>query len=404
MRFRSKIMQVTGVIAALSVGSGVGCGDGNSEDPSNAGGQSQDVESTAEDTSSVSLSLITVPSGEYRELNMDLQKVDVQDPQSGQWHPIATPDKMVNLLGAITQNQIGQSAQIPRRHYRKMRLTVGNQANLRLLDGTVQKLVIPQQLKTGMVFDVDMDLQRARQAKLSLDFDAARSVQIIRNRGLSSYHLRPMVQAVDQAKTGYISGTLTDRLTGKILHGARVYAQAYNVKGQPFIQRSALTDQFGRYTLGTLPFGRDYYVVSRPNVQGIMYAAQASAPFNLKQQSRSAMYNMAFEQVTAQGQVSGQLTPTMQASECDRVELLQNLPVSDMGSKSLIVDTAQAVLAEQENYSFANLAAGTYAVQSRRQKLGADGVNQWSQYSVTKSFDLAAGQNTQQDLTVNTNQ
>src|SRR5262249_11929518 len=152
-----------------------------------------------------------------------LKKVEIQNPENQNWLPVANPNRTVNLLKDGTQGtpkQLEQQAALPKRHFRKMRIIVGDSCNLRLLDGTVQKLEVPNVMQHGLIVDVDLDLKAATTAQILVDVDVSRSVQIIKDQGQDTYHLLPLVQIYTQTYLGSIQGVLKEKTTGQVLAGA----------------------------------------------------------------------------------------------------------------------------------------------------------------------------------------
>lgn len=320
--------------------------------------------------------LVDGPIAGYQEINVNIQSVEISG--SGGWITLGTPNKTLNLLSLVggVSETLAAGATLPAGRYQQMRLVLGSGNTVKLADGSVHDLTVPSGLQSGIKLTVSFDVAAGTTKDVWIDFDAARSIQVVQAGASGQYILRPTIRAFDKVATGSISGTLTDAATATGLAGAMVYAEALDGSGNAIISRSTVTDANGAYTLDLLPVGSTYHVVSQP-VTGTTtlkaYDAKASDGFTLNAATPVFTYNAAFTASAAAGAISGGLTPMAASNQSDQVNLLQSLATSS-GSHSFIVRTTMATMgASTETYGFANVPVGAYGVRAVRTTLNADG-------------------------------
>jgi hypothetical protein len=314
---------------------------------------------------------------------------------NGGWITLGTPNKTLNLLDLVggVSETLAMGATLPAGHYQQMRLVLGSGNTVKLADGTLHGLTVPSGLQSGIKLIVSFDVAAGTTKDVWIDFDAARSIQVVQAGASGQYILRPTVRAYDKVATGSISGVLTDAATASGLAGVMVYAETLDGAGNAIISRSTVTDANGAYTLDLLPVGSTYHVVSQPLTGTTTlkaYDAKASDGFALSAAMPVFTYSAAFTANAATGGISGGLTPMAASNQSDQVHLLQSLATAS-GSRSFIVRTAMATLgASTETYGFANVPVGAYTTQAVRTTLNPDGTSTRSTSAATAAT-VAAG-------------
>ncbi len=322
----------------------------------------------------MNVTLVDGPINGYLEINVNIQTVEINS--GGGWVTLSSPNKTVNLLsltGGISEI-LASGATLPAGHYSQMRLILGTGNTVKLADGTVQPLVVPSGLQSGIKLIGSFDVAKGTTEDVWIDFDAAHSIQIVNTGASNKYILRPTVKAYDKIVTGSVSGIFTDSTTSTGLAGAMVYAETLDASGNPVIARSTVTNANGAYTLDLLPVGATYYVVSQPKVGTTTvkaYDAKVSGALALSTSSSVLTFTTSFIAEAAVGTVSGGITPVAATTptQSDSVNLMQSL-----NSQSFIVDSTMATVGlTSETYMFGNVPVGAYSLQGTRSTLNADG-------------------------------
>lgn len=107
---------------------------------------------------SMNVHLVDGPLSGYLELNVHILSVEILG--SDGWITLGTPDRTINLLklvGGVDESLVG-GATLPVGHYGQMRLLLGSGNTVKLADGTVQPLVVPSGLQTGIKLVVSFDV------------------------------------------------------------------------------------------------------------------------------------------------------------------------------------------------------------------------------------------------------
>ena len=158
--------------------------------------------------------LVDAPSSGYKEVNVDVRTVEIASADG--WLTLGTPNRVINLL-ALTggvYDTLVDGAPLPAGHYGQMRLVLGPDNSVMLLDGTVAPLKVPSGQQSGVKLTVNFDIQPGTTADVYIDFDAHRSVFVHEAGASGKYILRPTVRAYDRLETGSISGNLHRRRIG----------------------------------------------------------------------------------------------------------------------------------------------------------------------------------------------
>jgi len=333
-------------------------------------------------TAKMSVSLVDAPSSGYLEVNVDVQTVEIAG--SDGWIVLGTPNRVVNLLaltGGVAETLV-DGVTLPAGHYGQMRLVLGPNNTVKLLDGTVHPLKVPSGQQSGVKLTVNFDVQAGTTADVFIDFDAHKSVFVHEAGASGKYMMRPTVRAFDRMVTGSISGTLTVAGSLAPLPNAVVTAQTVGTAG-PSVARSTTTDAAGHYVLDLLPRDFTYYVVSQPVLYDLTsaptasYGPKASGPLAISATTPTATFDAAFSLAAATGAVTGAITPAAASPEVDMVQA--RLPLPAGGSiQNLIVRTVPApVTTSGESYALrvlpVTLPDTTYSLVVERKSLDVSG-------------------------------
>lgn len=353
----------------------------------------------------MSVSLVDAPSSGYLEVNVDVQTVQIAG--SDGWIILGTPNKVVNLLalsGGVAETLV-KDVPIKQGHYGQMRLVLGPNNTVKLLDGSIHPLKVPSGQQSGVKLTVNFDVQAGTTSDVFIDFDAHRSIFVHEAGASGKYIMRPTVRAFDRMMTGSISGTLTVEGTATALPGAVVTAQT--VTAGPSVARSTTTDAAGHYVLDLLPRDATYHVVSQPvlydagGAPTASYAPKASGPFAISAAAPTARYDAAFALATATGGVTGTITPAAVLPQVDMVQARLPLPAGSSTQTLIVRTTPAAVTASGESYALpvlpVTLPDTTYHLVVERQGLDADG-NEVVRLGGVKDVVVAPGATTTADL------
>ncbi len=370
---------LTGLAAAFAVGFG-GC-DGSSTGGSGGGINGQGA---------MNVTMVDGPSANYQAINVNVKEIDVEQVgvNGKVWITLGQPNKVLDLLKlrAGVSASLALDVALGIGHYDKIRLILGDGCTIQLADGSIHPLDISAELQAGLLIDLDVDISVGNLADIYLDFDANASIQVIVTGGVTTYKLCPVLRAVDKALTGSISGVLTVGPTGAAVAGAVVFAETLDAQGRASIVRSAITAADGSYTLDLLPLGQTYYVVCLPLLASINLDAKASAAIALSLGATvNATWSAALDIAASVGAVAGTLSPMASGTESDHVDLLEQFNIGG-ASVWLIVASLCAELDATENFNFALVQSGNYALQADRLSIDANAAVNVSLLAPSKTF------------------
>lgn len=333
---------------------------------------------------SVRVTLVDGPINGFLEVKVNLQRLEISGP--GGWTTLAVPNRTVDLLtlqGGVT-DVLTEGTTLPEGRYQMMRLVLGPGNTVKLADGTVVPLETPSALQSGLKLPLSFEVEAGTTKDVWIDFDAARSIQIVHAGASSRYILRPTIWAYDKVATGSVSGTLTAN-GGAPLAGATVTAQILQ-SDKPVVVRTVQTSDTGSYTLNLLPVGGTYHVVSQPVAGSTAYEAKASAGFAVSESSPTFTYNASFAPAAATGTVTVGFTNPAGDGQHDLVDLLQTL-----NGSTFVVRSGIAVVASgMESLTFDWVPTGTYTLRATRVTLAPDG-SVSSTTAASASFTVASG-------------
>jgi hypothetical protein len=357
-------------------------------------------------SASINVTLVDGPAPDYKEINVNIQKVEIHtsgNPGESGWLTLSEPKKTVDLLklthGIVEILTAGKTLDPGR--YQQLRLVLGESGNtLKLADGSSVPLDIPSAQKTGIKIPLSFEVALGTTADIWIDFDGAHSIHVKAGGGPSqTYTLRPVIHAFEKIATGSASGTLAGP-GGAPLAGALVTAQAVDGSGNVTILRSTVTAANGTYTLGLLPVGQAYFVVSQPVIGTTAYEAQASALQTPSAATPVAVVNFTFgAPATSVGGAAGNVSPLVNASQSDTILLLKSLATGASQTTLAVASVnAQVTSPQSESYAFAFIPGGSYRVQGLRATLNADGTTTLTRSALSPSFSINNGTTTFQNL------
>lgn len=210
------------------------------------------------------VSLTDAPSCGYDKVNVTVSKVRVhQSADAGAneagWHEIvlAQPKKinLLDLTNGVLEN-LGEVT-LPAGRYTQMRLVLDSASstgNSVVLTGGTEEVALatPSGMQSGIKLNHPFDVAAGAQVRLTLDFDACKSIV---TKGNGGYALKPVIGVIPMATTGRIIGFVTpDGDAAK--PNAVVSAQQDGV-----VVKSTVADDNGRFDLYPLPASSTGYVV-----------------------------------------------------------------------------------------------------------------------------------------------
>lgn len=164
-------------------------------------------DSSENNTSFVEIRLTDAP-GDYQEVNIDIQSVEVNvtDELESGWKSVditAGVYDILKLTGGI--DVLLGTAELPSGKISQIRLKLGS-ANTIKVNDQMRDLSTPSAQQSGLKLNVHSDLQAGVVYQLLLDFDAARSIVAT---GSGSYNLKPVIRTIVEAQSGAIKGKVT---------------------------------------------------------------------------------------------------------------------------------------------------------------------------------------------------
>lgn len=216
------------------------------------------------------LALTDAPACGYEEVVVTIERVRVHrdaaaDPDDAGWSEVVlSPPREVDLL-TLTNGvleELGQTP-LPAGRYTQGRLVLASEVGaaqppnrLRPVGGVPTPLTTPSAQRSGLKFDLDIDVPAGSVADVVLDFDACRSV--VRRGASGQYNLKPVLTAlprlsdVGQRVVGFVDPSIaTTETMVSVQSGGRT------VKSTP-------PDPSGRFTLYPVPVGRHDLVLVAP--------------------------------------------------------------------------------------------------------------------------------------------
>ena len=171
---------------------------------------SDDTTAPTAGTGTLDIRLIDAPAA-YDHVNIVFDSIQVHVAVGegiDSWITLERQSRTVDLLTLVngTSTLLGSEA-IPAGHYSQIRLFIGSGSTV-VVDGVAKPLTIPSGVVSGLKLNVNVDIQEGSTYVLTLDFDAARSINTTGNPNNPTYVLQPTIRTVVAATSGAISGTI----------------------------------------------------------------------------------------------------------------------------------------------------------------------------------------------------
>lgn len=149
---------------------------------------------------------LTDAPGDFQEVNIDLQGVEVHSNQSGNgWKSVTVEPKVYDLLELANGNEtLLGSLELPGGRLSQIRLKLGEENSVKV-DDVAHPLTTPSSQQSGLKLQINETLAEGITYKILLDFEAGKSV--IKN-GAGVYILKPVIRAITEAQDGAIKGGL----------------------------------------------------------------------------------------------------------------------------------------------------------------------------------------------------
>jgi hypothetical protein len=151
---------------------------------------------------------LTDAPGDYEEVNIDIVGVEVHSDGAGEndgWTSLPVNAGVYNILElAGGLDTLLTVAEIPAGNISQIRLLLGENNSL-VTGGKETPLSTPSGQQSGLKLNVHTVLQEGVTYKMTLDFDAARSIV---HRGNDTYSLKPVIRVLTEATSGAIKGVV----------------------------------------------------------------------------------------------------------------------------------------------------------------------------------------------------
>lgn len=152
---------------------------------------------------------LTDSPGDYEEVNIDIQGVEVhrsEGKQTSGWISLDVKKGVYNILTLVNGlDTLLGSATLPSGRVSQIRLVLGENNTLKV-NGEMKPLIAPSAQESGLKVNVQTQMSSGVTYIITLDFDAARSIVA---RGNGTYSLKPVIRAVTEATSGAIKGKVT---------------------------------------------------------------------------------------------------------------------------------------------------------------------------------------------------
>ena len=156
-------------------------------------------------TSTVQVRLTDAP-GDFQEVNIDVQGVEVNSTSANDGWTVLSANKGIYNLLKLTNGLdvlLGQ-VDLPAGKLSQVRLILGPNNTVKI-NGAIIALNTPSAQQSGLKLKVNADLNAGIPYKLLLDFDASRSIV---STGSGKYNLKPVIRVVAEAQAGAIKGSI----------------------------------------------------------------------------------------------------------------------------------------------------------------------------------------------------
>ena len=351
-------------VALIAMGLAVGCGGGGSSNPPTPIG-----------TLTLQLGSDSIPG--YAQTWVSIEKVEGSFDGSS-WISLGSVQKSVDLMALQNGHAtvILPATKVMAGTYAQFRLTWATKNYAPLAAGMPPvpaaygipngapgvNLTMPASMTTVVKGSVPVAANGSTVAQLM--FSGQQAVQT--RPGLTSiYTFQATGTAYDVSTSAKITGHLGDGTTN--LNGAEVFAETVDGLDVATVQRRAVTDNLGNYTLEGLPAGTGttYYVVSQPVSASAAYDAKAQKVITATPASYSADFT--FSSPAVPGALTLTITVPSAANQVTWGELRRTLTTAPAESHNLIVQSQPAASAtSQDQVYFTLLTPNSYGVTAQR--------------------------------------
>lgn len=240
------------------------------------------------------VALTDAPACGYEQVHVTIERVrfhrhaDAEAGDPGWADIVLTPARRIDLL-TLTNGvleELGQTP-LPAGRYTQGRLVLADnggsapKANaLRLAGGIDAALTTPSAQRSGLKFDLDVEVPAGRVADIVLDFDACRS--IVRRGQSGHYNLKPVLRVLPR---------LTDagqRVIGFVAPALATTQTQVSLQADGQVVKATPPDPNGRFVLYPVPVGNYDLVLTAPGralatITGVPVSAQAYTYVNRSQ-------------------------------------------------------------------------------------------------------------------------
>ncbi len=211
-------------------------------------------DNNAVQTATLQVHLTDAP-GDYQEVNIDIQDVQVQSSDTtgsdGGWKSLDVKKGVYNLLKLTNGlDTLLGTAVLPAGKIGQIRLILGTNNAVKVGDLSYN-LTTPSAQHSGLKVLVNTTLSGGVTYKITLDFDAARSIV---QTGNGKFILKPVIRSVVAAQSGAIKGVVTPIAATPVV---------YAMQGTDTLASTSADQTTGKFLLGGLAAG-SYMVTFAP--------------------------------------------------------------------------------------------------------------------------------------------
>ena len=200
--------------------------------------------SNVDQTARLNVRLTDAP-GDYEEVNIDIQSVEIHSSggnQNSGWVSLDVESGTYNILELTNGlDTLLATAELPAGKISQIRLVLGNNNSVKI-NGVINSLSTPSAQQSGLKLNLNAELTEGITYNITLDFDAARSIV---KKGNGSYSLKPVIRALEAATSGAIRGTVIP---------LDATPAVFAIAGTDTIA-TAYTDEAGKFILRSIPAG-----------------------------------------------------------------------------------------------------------------------------------------------------
>jgi hypothetical protein len=198
---------------------------------------------------------LTDAPGDYQEVNIDIQDVQISSSDTSSsnsaWMSLNVKKGVYNLLKLTNGlDTLLGTVDLPAGKVSQLRLVLGSNNSVKI-GGQSISLTTPSAQQSGLKILLNTTLAAGVTYKITLDFDAARSIV---TTGSSNYILKPVIRSVVTASSGAISGTVSPLASSPAI---------YAIQGTNTVETTYADQSTGKFLLKGLAAG-SYTVVFSP--------------------------------------------------------------------------------------------------------------------------------------------